>query len=126
MFLLYSNIVKRTPVDTGRARGNWNVSKGKVDTTVTNKGRKTVKGKSIVPDAEGDEDYFISNNLPYIGTLEYGGYPDPVKNGSYDKKKKVYVKKSEHGFSKQAPNGMLGVTVAEADRLFKLALKGDK
>lgn len=122
VFFLYSAIVKRTPVDTGRARSNWFISKGKVNASVTDK-KSNRYNLGNVPDADGDEDYFISNNLPYIGTLEYGEYPDPVKKGTYDKKRKQWVKKSDNGFSKQAPHGMLGVTVAEADKIYDMAVK---
>lgn len=61
---------------------------------------------------KGDETIYISNNLPYITMLEYGGYPDPVKKGTYNKKTGQYEVRSANGFSKQAPNGMVGVTVA--------------
>lgn len=120
--MLWSNIVKRTPVDTGRARANWNVSKGQVDPSTTENTQASVT-LSKVPVAEESEDYYISNNLSYIKTLEYGGYPNPPKRGSYDKKKKRWVKKSANGFSKQAPNGMVGVTMADAQNLFNEALK---
>jgi hypothetical protein len=32
---------------------------------------------------------YLTNNLPYIQQLEYGGYPDPVKRGSW-------IKRSRH------------------------------
>ena len=121
VFFLYSNIVKRTPVDTGRARSNWNVSIGSPNTKITDDVNRRVSFNEI-PDADGGPIYFITNNLPYIRTLEYGGYPSPVKKGSWDKKQKRYVVKSANGFSKQAPNGMLGVTVAEADRIYRQAI----
>lgn len=60
-----------------------------------------------------DEPYYISNNLPYIGVLEYGGYPNPPKKGSWSKRDQAWVIKSENGFSKQAPEGMVGLTVAK-------------
>ena len=64
---------------------------------------------------------FFSNNLPYIKALEYGGYPDPVKLGTYDKKLKEHVKKSSGGFSKQAPGGWVRTTlIAMANKVRKL------
>ena len=70
-FALYSSIVKKTPVDTGRARGNWNISVGKDDTSVSDKKMKSgLKYKENSINAKGDESIFISNNLPYITTLE--------------------------------------------------------
>ncbi|KKW80368.1 hypothetical protein AAV97_04965 [Acinetobacter sp. Ag2] len=52
----------------------------------------------------GDKAY-IQNNTPYGDVIEYGGYPDPVKKGSWVKGK-GYIKKSAGGFSRQAPNGV--------------------
>lgn len=123
-FFLYSEVVKRTPVDTGRARANWNVSLGKMDTSTTESTDKRVN-LSDIKESSGDESYYISNNLPYIKTLEYGGYPKDSK-GSWDKKTKRRVKKSQNGYSKQAPKGMVGITVADADRIFNLAVRASR
>jgi hypothetical protein len=55
---------------------------------------------------------FLTNNLPYIETLEYGGYPNPVKKGSWDVKGKKFTIKSTGGFSKQvAPDGWVRKTL---------------
>ena len=132
-FALYSSIVKKTPVDTGRARANWNVSVGKEDTSVDDasqyKNKKKDGGSSkppvklkyknmdSIPEPSGDESIFISNNLPYIGTLEYGGYPNPPdKDGG----------KTVNGFSKQAPEGMVGVTLANNEAIFNAAVRSVK
>lgn len=114
-FALYSSIVKKTPVDTGRARGNWNISVGKDDTSVSDKKMKSgLKYNENSINAKGDESIFISNNLPYITTLEYGGYPNPSKSKTG---------KTVGGFSKQAPNGMVGVTLANNENIFNSAVK---
>lgn len=126
VFNLYAAIVERTPVDTGRARGNWQVTTGKASDKVTEDKEQKVRSKSDVPNANNDESYFIANNLPYIETIEYGGYPNPVKKGSWDKNKKAFVKKSANGFSKQAPNGMVGVTVASAEKYLQQAIEENK
>lgn len=116
-FALYSSIVKKTPVDTGRARANWNVSVGSPDLSTTEDTRKTPKLKDKMPDPNGDESIFISNNLPYITKLEYGGYPNPPKKGSG---------KTVNGYSKQAPEGMVGVTLANNEAIFNAALRSVK
>ena len=67
-----------------------------------------------MPSPSGDESIYISNNLPYIATLEYGGYPNPPKSGSG---------KTVNGFSKQAPKGMVGVTLANTDAIFLASVK---
>lgn len=116
-FALYSSIVKKTPVDTGRARANWNVSVGSPDLSTTEDTRQTPKSKDTMPDPKGDESIFISNNLPYITTLEYGGFPNPPnKDGG----------KTINGFSKQAPEGMVGVTLANNEAIFNAALRSVK
>lgn len=113
-FMLYSSIVRKTPVDTGRARANWNVSTGSPDTSTTTQTQKTAQPKKTIPEPKGDESIFIANNLPYITTLEYGGFPNPPKSKTG---------KTENGYSKQAPNGMVGVTVANAKAYFLAACK---
>lgn len=113
-FALYSSIVKKTPVDTGRARGNWNVSVGSPDTSTTENTQPQFKSAESLPNPNGDETIFISNNLDYIEKLEYGGYPNPPKGGKG---------KTVNGFSKQAPNGMVGVTLANNENIFNAAVR---
>lgn len=116
-FALYSSIVKKTPVDTGRARGNWNITVGHDDTTASERTRPQFKSVADVPKVEGDETIYISNDLPYITKLEYGGYPKNPKGGSG---------KTVNGYSKQAPNGMVGVTLANNENIFNSAVRSVK
>jgi len=116
-YALYSSIVRKTPVDTGRARANWNISTGSLDASITGSTRKSPKPISSMPKAEGDESIFISNNLPYIETLEYGGYPKNPKGGNG---------KTINGYSKQAPEGMVGVTLANNENIFNAAVRAVK
>ena len=109
-----SRIIMRTPVDTGLARGNWQASKGTIpsgsvmrfdnaEKAVNSLGTgvssaKTdliAKASAYNPLTEGS--FFISNSLVYIQRLEYG-------------------------YSKQAPSGMLRLTVAEFSDIFKNAV----
>jgi hypothetical protein len=53
----------------------------------------------------------IASGLPYIRILEYGGYPNPPVRGSWDRATRQWVVKSSGGFSRQAPQGMVRVTV---------------
>ena len=116
-FALYSSIVKKTPVDTGRARGNWNISVGHDDTLPSTRTKPQFKNVDEVPKVEGDESIFISNNLPYITKLEYGGYPKNPKGGNG---------KTVNGYSKQAPEGMVGVTLANNSNIFDSAVRAVK
>ncbi len=113
-FALYSSIVKKTPVDTGRARANWNITVGHNSFVESADTTQKFRSADQVPDPKGDESIFISNNLPYITTLEYGGFPNPPnKDGG----------KTINGFSKQAPEGMVGVTLANNEAIFNAALR---
>ena len=116
-FALYTSIVKKTPVDTGRARGNWNITVGHDDTLASTRTKPQFKNVDEVPKVEGDETIYISNNLPYITKLEYGGYPKNPKGGSG---------KTVNGYSKQAPEGMVGVTLANNENIFNSAVRAVK
>lgn len=92
-----TGMIKGTPVDEGRARNNWFLSIG---VPFTLSGRAASKsGNGSQSSANGmppwvlNKKIFFTNNLPYIGVLEYGGYPKP--GGEL----------STNGFSNQAPNG---------------------
>ena len=104
---LFEAVVKRTPVDTGRARGNWQVTVGYDDTSTTDRVDDRPKGsrpmylaeeQRKIAEAEGDETIFIHNNLPYIRRLEYG-------------------------YSRQSPRGMVGVVMANIDAKIREAVK---
>lgn len=112
-FMLYSSIVKKTPVDTGRARGNWNISVGSPDLTTSDTKDPKFKNPKSIPAGADDQPIFITNNLDYIRKLEFGEYPNPPKNKSG---------KTVNGFSRQAPQGMVGVTVANAETYLRKAL----
>jgi hypothetical protein len=74
-------IIKATPVDEGRARNNWFLTDG-MPSGLSGRGA-SVSGSgsdaslmTMPPDVLNKKIYF-TNNLPYIGVLEYGGYPSP-------------------------------------------------
>jgi hypothetical protein len=91
---VFKNIRFMTPVDTGRARGNWHCTVGAPfsgqDATGTDGSIQ-----SAIPRRAGSVVY-LTNNVPYIGRLEYDAH------------------------SRQAPNGMVRVSVA----LFEGVLNG--
>lgn len=105
-----------TPADTGRARQGWFLTVNNPTSSVNGGGvsqltkmPKNVLGKKI----------YFTNNTSYINVLEYGGFPSPVKKGSYDKISKSYIKLSANGFSKQAPNGFVRVNLKKAQMRIK-------
>jgi transposase len=140
---IFKRVVQRTPVDTGAARGNWIPSTGSPSEEITDNkdksGNQTLqKIKSVVEQAKGDDSLFLANNLPYLPKLEYGGYPKNPKHGGktktrFNKNKEGRLtsitggdSKTINGFSRQAPNGMVGVVLAQAGRLFQAAVNAVK
>ena len=90
---VFTGAIMKTPVDTGRARGNWQASVGSYAHTsndATDKaGDSTVaKAAAIALGTPAGNITYIVNSLPYINKLEYG-------------------------YSKQAPAGMVRITLTE-------------
>lgn len=90
-----TRLIEKTPVDTGRAKNNWNLAKGAPETTNLPAGDYSKSGSVAIVEAAGNagkmqagDTLYLTNGLPYIPPLE-------------------------NGHSKQAPAGMIGLTVAE-------------
>lgn len=84
---LFSSVIRDSPVDTGRFRGNWQTSfdapkAGALD-DVDKPGNTTIaKSSGVIKSRNGPRLTYLVNNLPYAVKLEYG-------------------------YSKQAPAGMV-------------------
>ena len=92
-FDAFAIVTRKTPVDTGRAKGNWNISVGTPDKSINEAATSTGKGKPArntmnVKKGDGMKPIFITNSLDYIHDLE-------------------------DGTSTQAPRGMVAITVNE-------------
>jgi hypothetical protein len=112
-------VVLRTPVDSGLARGNWQVGIGKRGTGVLSRkdraGTATIaSGTSKILSAPDFPFISIYNNLPYIAVLEFGGFdpanPGPSKDKRPDRFGRILVR---DGYSAYAPRGMVAITVEE-------------
>jgi hypothetical protein len=84
-------VVLMTPVDTGRARGNWQQTTDSpatetVETTDKSGGPTIAEGTQVIATIRPFSISWLTNNLDYISELE-------------------------KGHSQQAPHGMLAVTV---------------
>lgn len=120
-FTLFRGIILSTPVDTGRARGNW-------QTTVDYPTRLTIErldpsGANAIADAKAfgggaGKITYLSNNLPYIAVLEYGLYPNPPKSGRTIKGVS-YGLNTINGFSRQAPAGMVRINMARISDIIR-------
>lgn len=99
---IFSRIIMRTPVDTGRLRGNWQATTsrpaggevdrddpGPVNDNGSGGGSAVKDMTAIVLGAEHPTMFHLTNTLPYAAVIEYGGH------------------------SQQAPQGMVRRTVAE-------------
>ena len=106
---LFSAIIKASPVDTGRFRGNWQTT-GVTPATgliagVDPTGNKAVNSAAtFITNAPGWDTFTLTNNLPYAATIEFGGYPGTGPN-------------TVGGFSKQAPQGVVRVNITRFNTL---------
>lgn len=92
-FDMFAKIMKRTPVDTGRARNNWQMKVNRAPRSIL--GGEDKSGSKALSQAQNETNkielgktVYIVNNLPYAPILEDGS-------------------------SSQAPQGMVKITVAE-------------
>jgi hypothetical protein len=109
-------IIQRTPVDTGRLKGNWipdinNIPDYSLDTYDKSGNKAISKASSETNKIQIGDIYFLINNLVYAPVAEYGLYPIPGGE------------KTINGYSTQAPAGMVRTTVEEADYLIQKAVK---
>ncbi len=103
LFSLSYRIIKESPVDTGRFRGNWQAS---VSTPkVTQLKRKDRTGTTTINSVNNvlekfsmGQTFYLTNNLTYARRLEYG-------------------------YSKQAPSGMLRINVMRVQSELEKARK---
>lgn len=104
---LFRKIAERTPVDTGRAKASWGISTVEMDYTAEERKYEeqelieiiNQEAKDFSAERIGDQ-VVIYNNLEYIEALENG-----------------------HSI-KQAPAGMVSVSLAEFENHFNNALHG--
>jgi hypothetical protein len=109
------NIIQGTPADEGSHRNNWFLTVGFSSSLFGRGDDKTANGShrslQSMPNWVLNKKIYFTNNAPAINILEYGGFPTPVKRGSYIKSSKSYEILSIRGFSKQAPNGWVRATL---------------
>lgn len=75
VFTMFSGIIEGTPVDTGRARGNWFLTQGAPSNkTVKGTRRNSLSQLSKLDEKRTlDKTWYLTNNLPYVEGLEYEG-----------------------------------------------------
>lgn len=100
------SVVRLSPVDTGRFRGNWQLT---IDSLAgSSLLRYDQDGQSTINEIASKANSFtagqvayIQNHVLYGDDLEWGNYNGPT------------AKVTDEGFSRQAPSGMVRVTEAE-------------
>ena len=118
---MFTRVVMRSPVDTGRFRANWLLGYGAPEVTTHDGvdpdggGRSQLIARAVMSWPVGGIVY-LTNSLPYARVLEYGEYPNPPKFGSKKRGEDGVAIHVQGGYSMQAPNGMVRVTVAEFDQ----------
>ena len=77
--------VTATPVDTGRARGGWDVGvggPGSSGTVLDPSGTVAIgSGVAKISQVKGELPIYISNNIVYIGPLEHGSSAQAPRRG---------------------------------------------
>jgi len=107
-FSLLRRVVLLTPVDTGRARGNWQLTIGSPATS-TLKGGPGVSRSGKSSRSKGDEgtaNQMVEKNTKRLASLQPFQIVWLTNN-------MTYITMLEKGWSKQAANGMLAVALEE-------------
>ena len=112
VFDVYRNVVMRTPFDTGRAMGNWQIDIDRMPTDILEATGQAMqdavaqqlinKSHTIIAKIKNNSVIYIINNCEYIIPLE-------------------------HGHSRlQAPQGMVKITIEEYQQYVKKASRSLK
>lgn len=104
VFDVFSRVIMKTPVDTGRLRANWVVSVGDVPKKAVNESKMDPSG--VTPDGSGSS-ATKSEVLGELGKQKLAGTVVWLTNSL------PYAYPIEYGHSRQAPQGMVRLSVAE-------------
>lgn len=124
-------IIMRTPVDTGRLRGNWQPTINRIPNasllkTDKSGGNTISKVRAATKKIKVGDTYYLVNNLVYAQVVEYGLYPKLVKHKTHQrnlKDPKYGRMRSWSGFSTLAPDGMVRITLNEFRQILKQSVK---
>lgn len=97
---LFTSVVQKSPVDTGRFKGNWNVSTTtpNLSLSATMNGARGLSEAQKALNIPAGGVAFLSNGLPYARRLEFG-------------------------YSQQAPAGMVRLSVREFRQFVERAVR---
>jgi hypothetical protein len=103
-FELHDRIIERTPVDTGAARASWNMSLNTPDESTADPGKG--KGKKLSAGAATAKAKGTQRRIKRL---------DPYRDVVWITNALPYIRRLEEGSSKQAPIGMVAVSMAEVE-----------
>ena len=109
----FSGVVRKTPVDTGRARANWNLGGDAIDTTTRGDDEmpSSVKGEISRSDAIAAAD---ANKVEQLGKLTRRATAFVDDGDDINISNSLpYARRLEYGWSDQAPKGMVRTTIKE-------------
>lgn len=117
---LFGSVIKDNPVETGRAKGNWQTTigapaSGEVDRLGDS--AALAEMRSVTAQFSAGKTIYLTNNLPYIWKLEYGGYG--TGPGATEKT-------GGTGFSIQAPAGFVRKNVARIQQIVAKEARANK
>ncbi|HHT7871389.1 HK97 gp10 family phage protein [Pasteurella multocida] len=97
---VYERVKEKTPIDTGQLRASWTVGINHMPSNYNG-------DVSLLNLVNFGDTIIIATDKAYAPMLEYGLYPKP--GGP----------KTENGFSTQAPQGMVRITIQEMQAWLK-------
>ena len=98
---VFGSVIKMTPVDTGRAKGNWQCTVGTPAIGETDR----VDNSPLNDIGASSDDMLIANTPRHAGSKVYLTNNLP------------YIEKLEYGHSMQAPSGMVRISIERFEGL---------
>lgn len=99
---LFGQVIKMTPVDTGRAKGNWQCTIGSPTS-------------SEIERDDGSRSQSLSSSKAYADVVKT---VPPAGNVVWLANNVPYIRKLEYGSSKQAPDGMVRIAIQNFGSIF--------
>lgn len=115
-----TQIVGDTPVDTGRARDNWNASAGSPDFTVRSGpyGPSRHRGQNTGGSPTRGGNQSINRGRAIIRSARVKpGVPVYISNGL------AYIARLNSGYSRQAPSNFVAIAIARAQGIVRRQLR---
>ena len=101
MLDLQGAMIEASPVDTGRFKSNWQAGIGAVNKAIGDTGDALGRTRAVLQGWKAGQSVWLTNSMPYAQRLEYG-------------------------WSKQAANGMVRLSVQNLENYMKKAAESIK